>query len=124
LEACIFTLNGDDAKFFATPSILTRESGIGTIIKAKVYFSNPCNWEILEDIGNELDATEDEVSKYTDNNNGVVDFLYIPRVLKKLEEMKYDSYLDLDVLLEKHIPIIIVWHPKQIKIVEIYKIND
>jgi len=114
-----FTKNIKDASFFATPSVFTKNSGIPMVIEAKVVFKNSCDWDLLENVGEELKVTDSEVNKYIDTNNGVVDFLYVPRVLKKLEMLGYDSYVDVDVLLDQHISVAVVWHKNQIHILNI-----
>jgi hypothetical protein len=117
-----FTKDISGAKFFATPSAFTKSSGTPTIIEANIMFKNPCDWELAEDIGMKLNITDNEVRKYTDNLNGPVDFLYVPRFLKELEKLGYDSYMDSDVLLEREIPIVVVWHKNQIKNIKYFKI--
>jgi hypothetical protein len=114
-----FTSEKDETDFYST-----RGRGTPTLITAKVYFKNTVNMEVLEKVIEELNITDDEADEHggwtVDDNT--LDFLYVPRLLEKLGEMGYDGYMGWDILFNYEIPIIVVWHKNQIKVLKMEKV--
>ncbi len=64
-------------------------------------------------------VTEDDVRKHSpydgDNEH---DYLYVPEVLRELEQMGFDGYEGLGVMANYEIPIRVVWDPNKIRFID------
>ncbi len=65
----------------------------------------------------EAGATTEDVQAHSPNDgDNANDFLYVPGVQQALERRGFDAYEGWDVLTNDEIPIVVVWHPEQIRL--------
>lgn len=109
-----FTDDKEAAKWYA----YERGSGTPTIYSARLTFTKSAPYRVLEKVVDELGLDDSAISAnspyYGENPN---DYIYVPAVQRRLEELGYDAFHAWDVLTNEEVPVTVVWHPSQVHIV-------
>lgn len=110
-----FTTDRYGAKWYATE----RGSGVPTVYTARVSYVRAASYQTLKDVVENLALSKDAIDAnspyYGENEN---DYVYVPEVQRELESRGYDAFRGYDVLGNEEIPVLVVWHPSQIHVVD------
>ena len=114
-KPAFFVVDKQDAEWYA----LSRGSKTPTVHAARLAFSRPATLKDLMKVVADLKLNDDDLNAHTPNvgAGNINDYVYVPSVLKALEERGFDALETLDVLGNDEVPTVVVWHPSQIQIV-------